>query len=273
MNKVLLLSDKEQLPKGAFELACSLNKQEPILLTGVFLPQVDYWDSLVYTPYGTITPWLNYVPEPKVSQEHAIEQFRKQCEQNGIEYRVHDKEYLDVKKEIRIESRFADLIILGSDSFYASPRLETFDEYTENTLHHAECPVVVVPESFEQPDHLVITYDGSPSSAYAIKQFAYIMPQLSALPALLVYVNPDSDKDFPDKTYIEELAKRHYPSLSLLKLDIEPKKFFKDWLSGRKNTLLVTGSRGRSELSELFHKSFMSDTLKDQQLPVFIAHR
>jgi nucleotide-binding universal stress UspA family protein len=39
MNKIILLSDKEQMPKGAFDFARMLDRQQAILLTGVFLPK------------------------------------------------------------------------------------------------------------------------------------------------------------------------------------------------------------------------------------------
>ena len=276
MNKIILLSDKEQLPKGAFDFACMLNEQQPILLVGVFLPKVDYWDTQLYYSFGAAAPWVAYVPgfEPDVLiAEESATQFRQLCQRNGIEYRVHDKKYEDIRKELKTESRFADMILFSNEAFYDHLDEVISDEYSEGTLRHAECPVLVVPETFKKPDNIVLAYDGSASSVYAIRQFAALMPDLAGLDTLLVYVDPNERHDFPDKDYIEELAARHYGKLTFLRLEIDPKDYFDTWLADVKNTLLVTGAQGRSGFSNLFRRSFIGEVLKEHRIPVFIAHR
>jgi nucleotide-binding universal stress UspA family protein len=37
--------------------------------------------------------------------------------------------------------------------------------------------------------------------------------------------------------------------------------------------MLVTGAYGRSELSNLFKKSFLSDVIGQHKIPVFVAHK
>jgi hypothetical protein len=37
--------------------------------------------------------------------------------------------------------------------------------------------------------------------------------------------------------------------------------------------MLVTGAKGRNGFSELFHRSFVADIIREHMLPVFIAHR
>jgi hypothetical protein len=273
MNKIVLLSDKEQLSKGAFEFACMLHEQSPILLSGVFLPHVDYWSSLLYYSYGVGVP-APYLPEPEVAEkQEAISQFTTWCVRNGIEYRVHEKEYENIGTELRTETRFADMLVFSHESFYQHLDSVVSEEYTDEALHLAECPVVIVPENFVRPENIILTYDGSAWSVYAIKQFAQLMPELAKLEALLVYVNPYDGTDLPDRSYIEELAARHYPNLTLQKLDIDPTRYFDTWLSERKNAMLVAGAQGRNGISELFSKSFIKEVVAAHMLPVFTAHR
>jgi nucleotide-binding universal stress UspA family protein len=136
-----------------------------------------------------------------------------------------------------------------------------------------ECAVLIVPERFDFPSRNVLAYDGSKESVYAIKQFAYLFPELTDAETLLVYANDDAEKDFPDKAQIEELAARHFPKLSMFKLDINPKRFFTLWASEEKSAMLVSGSYGHSGLSQLFKQSFVKDVITDHKVPVFIAHR
>jgi hypothetical protein len=72
---------------------------------------------------------------------------------------------------------------------------------------------------------------------------------------------------------MEELVARHFSNLTLLKLDISPKDFFKDWLIKRKSSLVVSGSYGRSGLSQIFKKSFVKNLISSHRLPIFIAHQ
>ena len=272
MNKVILLSDKEELSKAAFEFAVKLNEKSPILLTGVFLPPVDYWNSLLYYSYGMGAPVQYYVPEDFQGENKAITQFKELCQANGIEYRIHDKEYDDIRKELRIETRFADLLVFSNEAFYQHLDEVVSNEYIDNTLHNAECPVVIVPAQYTEPENIILAYDGSASSVFAIRQFAQLFPDLAKKETILVYVDPDSEKDFPEKSHMEELVARHFPRLTLTKLDMEADKYFLTWLSERKNALLVSGAQSRSGVSELFRKSFIRDVLKQHLMPVFIAH-
>src|SRR5207245_6571487 len=115
---------------------------------------------------------------------------------------------------------------------------------------------LLVPEEFDSIDSIILSYDGSKSSVFAIKQFVNLLPELCTKETLLVYA-ADSNKEIPDLTYIEELAGQHFPDLTFYKLDIDPKAYFGTWLSERKNTLIVTVSFGRSGVSFLLRFSFI----------------
>ena len=116
-------------------------------------------------------------------------------------------------------------------------------------------------------------YDGSKSSAYAIKQFTYLFPRLCTNKTLLLYAGENKENEIPEQVNMEELAARHFPDLTLFKLEIDPYKYLDTWAADRKNAILVSGSFGRSAFSQLFHKSFITEILRLHRLPVFIAHR
>ena len=77
----------------------------------------------------------------------------------------------------------------------------------------------------------------------------------------------------PDEVYVEELLARHYNQLTIFKLDVEPDEYFSTWLSNKKQAMLIAGSYGRSGLSEIFRKSFITEAIKAHKLPIFIAHK
>ena len=273
MKKILLAFDGAQFSKGAFEFARRMNELDRVLITGIFLPQVDYanlWSYANGSAGSLFIPLVENEDAAKVKQN--IEQFEKLCRKNNIEYRVHKDFYDFAIPELKRESRFADLLILGSESFYSNIGTGEPNEYFKEALEVAECPVLVVPENYDFPQNTILAYDGSASSVFAIKQFSYLFTRFSDNPTLLVAAQ-DEEENLPDQINIEELAARHFSDLNIQKLDIEPGKYFATWLDERKATILVSGSFGRSFFSQLFKKSFVSDVIRDHKLPVFLAHR
>ncbi len=273
MKKILLAFDGTHFSTGAFEFARQLNELEPVLVTGAFLPQALAANLWSYADGMSGPMFIPLVEgrDTEVMQEN-IAKFETLCQKHGIEYRVHEDLFDFALPELKQETRFADVLIIGSEVFYENLGGK-LNEYLQDVLHGSECPVLVVPEKYDFPETIILSYDGSESSVYAIKQFAYLFPELSKKPTLLVYAHEDGKNEFPKQSNIEELAARHYSDLTLMKLDMPPKKYFGTWMENRRSALLVSGSFGRSGVSQLIKKSFISDVIADHRLPVFTTHR
>ncbi len=274
MKKVLLAFDGSHFSEGAFAFAKQLHDKKRLLLTGAFLPQVEYSNLWSYSGGGM--SGSVFIPMVEDSDAEDIrknmERFESQCVHNGIEYRIH-KNFLDFGiAELKKETRFADLLILGSESFYAESETSEPNEYLVHALEGVECPVIVVPEKFVFPRTNILAYDGSESSVFAIKQFAYLFPELCGNPSQLVYAKKDGNNTLPDEVNMEELAARHFRDLELFKFEGHPRDYFSKENLESCDAILVCGSFGRKGLSSLFHKSFVSDILKQRSVPVFIAH-
>lgn len=272
MKKIILAFDGGHFSEGAFEFARRLNELQRILLVGVFLPHTQMADLMIYAdPAGGMAiP----VPDESKSEEiqRNIEHFQKKCIGNGIDFRVHEN-YVDFAiPELKTESIYADLLILGSEMFYENSLSGAPGDYLQEALHQVYCPVIVVPEHFVFPERIVLAYDGSFDSVFAIKQFAYLFPELTSRRTMLVYGEEDDKADFPQKVSMEELLARHYGELTLYKMDADPRKYFQTWLADKKSAILVSGAYGRSGLSRMFRKSFVKDIIAEHRLPVFIAH-
>lgn len=274
MNKVIIAFDGTQFSEGAFELARELNEMHPILLTGVFVPQVNY--SSLWS-YGTAMAGPGFIPLVEAEESEAIQKnilhFEELCKEHGIKYTIHKDFYDFALPELKKESRFADLLIISSEKFYENMAEDVNNEYMEDAIHHSECPVIVIPEEFEFPKRNILTYDGSGSSVYAIKQFAYLFPDLCQNETLLLYAKDDKTDNLPEEEYIKELTSQHYPNVTIEKLHLNPKKHFTTWLAEEGNVLLVSGAYSKSNIASLFHKSFISQAIGTHKLPVFIAHK
>lgn len=274
MKKILLVFDGTSFSEGAFEFARRLNEKNKILATAVFVPLVNYANLWSYAGTAGATTSIPLIEDEEAEQiEKNIERFQRLCENNNIEFRIHKDFHDFALPELKEETRFADVVILGSETFYADIGIGEPNDYLKMALHDVECPVIIVPEKFNFPENNILSYNGSEASVYAIKQFAYLFPEFTTQPTLLVYSKDELEDDIPHGEYIEELAARHFPDLTIMKLHLDPKDFFADWISNKKNAILVSGAFGRSSLSRVFKKSFVKDVIKEHKLPLFITHR
>jgi hypothetical protein len=266
MKRILIAFDGINFSEGAVEMAFHLHQLSQVQLTGAFIPQVDYEGLWSYSS-GKI---------PLVGDEHNelldqnITRFENACRENNVRFNVK-KDYLGFAlPELKKETRFFDLLLLGGESFFRNSKKD-LNDYIKEALHQSECPTLVVPENFQHPRSIILAYDGSASSVYAIKCFAYLFPELCTLSTILVY-SEEEGEGIPDHVEIAELLKMHYPNSRMLKLDADPDTEFKDWVNEKRRSMLVTGAFGRSLFSSLFRKSFVSDILQGHQIPVFVAH-
>jgi nucleotide-binding universal stress UspA family protein len=274
MKKILVVFDGAHFPTSTLDFALKLNRESPILLTGIFLPSVDYAEAMSYYYYGNaIAPlYLTEYEDDATAIKKNIEKFEAFCSEHHIRCVVHDNIKKKVVSEIQSETRYADLLIMSTTHFYENLGEMIQEEYLTDTLHQSECPVMLLPGEFVLPQNIILAYDGSPSSMFAIKQFIYLMPFFKSLETLIVYAD-DKNNDIPFLDLIEEYADHHFNKVKYYKLTADPKKYFTTWINEKGATLLVSGSFGRSAFSEIFHKNFLRDVIKEHSVPVFIAHQ
>lgn len=273
MKKVLVVFDGAHFPSATLDFAFEMNNKEPILLTGLFLPSVDYAEAMNYFYFGTaLAPlYLEEYEYDSVAIKKNIEQFERLCNQNNVRYKVHKNILKKVVEELRHETRYADLLILSSMHFYENLGVMMQEDYIEDTLHQTECPIVLLPGAYTQPTSIVFAYDGSAASMHAIKQFIYLFPQWTDLETLVIYAN-HGPEDIPSLSLIKEYAAQHFNKLAYYKLDADPKKYFTTWIGNKSSSLMVSGAYGRSAFSELFRRNFLKDVVKEHLMPLFIAH-
>jgi hypothetical protein len=273
MNKILLVFDGSHFSEGAFKWASYFNEINPCRLTGIFLQPIDYRDIVGYTGAGnavpiTLTPFQS---DTSVIKKN-VAQFENRCQREGIEYRTHMDTDMFALEELQTETRFADFMIISAELFYENIGKDQPNDYMKKILRQTECPVFIVPEEFKPVHTVLLAYDGKADSVFAIKQFSYLFPELCRKESKLITIE-DEDEPFPHQDLIEELASKHFPNLTFELVDKEKIETFSDWVSTEPGSMLVAGSYGRSELSNLFKKSFLSGVIEEHSMPVFIAHR
>lgn len=274
MKKLIIALDGQHFPQGAFDFVKNINLSSKVLLAGVFLSPIDYSKVLAFTGMEGVTLMPEWMVrnDDDVLVNKNINLFKEACTAEGIEYRIHKDTDLMAISSLIEETRFADALLISSDLFYENISTRQPNFYLEEVLKKAECPVMLVPEKYEEPGQVILTYDGSESSVFAIKQFAYVYPELAKKETVLLSITSHED-DLPEYSLISELVSRHFPNLKLQSLHLKHKKDFTEWLSMKPNSFIVMGAFSRSLFSHLFRKSFASDVIHEIKMPIFISHK
>jgi hypothetical protein len=274
MKKLIIALDGQHFPHGAFEFVKSINTKARVLLAGIFLSPVDYSKVLAYTGLDGISlmpEWLTKNEDDEVVNKN-ISLFDKACDAEGIDYRIHKDTDLMALSSLIEETRFADALLVSSELFYQNVQKEQPNLYLEEVLKKAECPVMLIQEEYVEPGQIILAYDGSASSVFAIKQFSYVYPELTGKRTILLSINNHEEK-LPDQNMITELLGRHYPDLSIQSLHMTGRKDFTQWVSAQPASFIVMGAFSRSFFSQLFKKSFASDVIRNIRMPIFISHK
>ncbi|GAB4092559.1 adenine nucleotide alpha hydrolase family protein [Flaviaesturariibacter terrae] len=275
MKKVLLLFDGLNFSEETIAFVRHLHLLSPVLATGFFAPVVSLANVWSYAAAGetsaAIPPLLEEEEEQQMQQHKK--RFEELCQASRIPYRVHEAVNDLALPALRHESRFADLLVMSGEAFYNGILFARPSHYLRQALHDTECPVLVLPNKAELPASVLVAYDGSRESVYALKQFAYLFPELARMPTTIVHAAKGSDKAIPEAALIEELAGVHFKNATYQQLAGTNREELRTWMENRHDTLLVAGSFSRNWLSELFRNSFCGDLIQSHRLPVFIAHR
>ncbi len=269
MRKVIIPFNGGKYSEIAVSFANTLNKIQPILITGIFFTEFEFSKFFLLTESLPEAGYESIIQSEKEVIKKNIERFINSCKKNDIQYALHEIEDDFTIPELTKETRFADLMIIASKDFYKNS--ETTD-YLKDMLHHTECPVLIVPKEFYFPSQNILAYDGSASSVFAIKQFAYLFPDLCNNKTILVYAGAEG-KDIPGQVHIEEFTSSHFSNLAISVLHNNRKKNFHDWILEHQNPLLVSGSFGRSGFSSLFTKDFVLNIIDEHKTLIFIAHQ
>ncbi|RYY96705.1 MAG: hypothetical protein EOO11_12795 [Chitinophagaceae bacterium] len=273
MKKIVMALLEESFPEDAFQFVQELHGRAPVQLTAAFVAESPIVTAWAVTGMPPDPLWLSPVAEADPDAYAQTKQLLgERCAAHGIPVQVHGRSPHGDIAQLRKESRFCDLLVVSHGLFFDASFSGIEWDHFASTVQELECPVVVVPAGFRFPQQNIIAYDGSASSVFALRQFYSVLPELSANPTFLVYGNDADDREVPDLALLEELARPHFPQLSITKLPGDPKTAILGRVGREEQPILVLGALGHRGLSRIFHRSFSYRHLLDQKVPVFIAH-
>jgi len=279
MEKILLAMDAAQLNMKAIDFACYIARLTRSRLTGIFLEGlVDGDNRRGENPFGggawdsdADNPDIVPATIPSAVTEANIKLFREACVCRDTLSAIHRDRGIPLS-EILAETRFADLLIIDPETSFTKSDRHIPGRFVKDILDASECPVLIAPYTFEPIEEIVLSYNGTASSVYAIKQFTSLFPELTHKKVHVVNVRQDNTQAIEDQFKMKEWLKAHYDNVEfvLLKGDASDQLF--GYLLEKKNAIVVMGAYGRNMVSRFFKPSHAKLIVKTINLPIFIAH-
>ncbi|RXK87272.1 universal stress protein [Filimonas effusa] len=274
MKKMIVALDGLKYSESAASYAIHLAKQSNSFLAGIFLDDFTYHSYRIYDLIESGGEEKVVLEETdKAIRAESVSQFENACEEAGISFAVHHDQSIALQ-ELLHESIYADLLVIDGK--------ETLTHYTERSpsrfirdlLAEAQCPVVVVPSSYRVMEKIIMLYDGSPSSVFAIRMFSYAFPVLKHLETEVVTVkDPVTAMNLPDNRLMKEFMRQHFPKATYTVLTGAAETEIVEHLKKQfGQTLVVLGAYQRGMVSRWLKTSMADVLIRELHCPLFIAH-
>ncbi len=277
MQKIIAAFDGFKLSKSTLNYAIALTAKANAHLTNVFL------DDKTYTRYAIYDlVFENGVSEKKMSKlQHKDAAVRSEatdvvidaCSKTGISFNLHHDENIALD-ELLHETIFADLLIINSAESFTHHEEKYPSRFLQDLLSNTQTPILLTPPTYQPIEKIVLLFDGTPTSVYAIKQLNYLLPIFNYLPIELITVkNEDDQLSNVDIDLLKEFLQRHYPAITYTILNGTASTEIVTYLKKEPlQCLIALGAYRRSMMSRWF-KSSMADALVHAfNFPLFIAH-
>lgn len=278
MKRILFLTNAYKLSSRSMDFAafiCRLNKSS---LTGIFLsgePQSHRAMAILREEIAcagvevTATRPLNEIKQECI--QRTVEHFEKICVGQGI--RQDTMLIADQQLErLLLECRYADLLLIDPVLGLGEATQMLPASFIRNLLSQAECPVMMMPERFDGLNEIVFTYDASPSSVFAIRQFTSMFPGLGNRPLVVLTAGADTRINPEEHAKLKNWLDFHYSNVSYHDVRENSRIGLLEYVLGKENIIIVMGAYGRSGWSAFFSSSHADPMLKYISKALFISH-
>ncbi len=278
MKNFLAIFDGYNMRQSTLRYAMQLAQDANAHLTGVFLNEFLYHtyniSEVVFhnQQYSKVIEALD--TKDQATRHAAVQQFQSACSKAHIPFSIHRDKSIALQ-ELQHESLFADLIIINEHETFSQSKEQSPTPFIKELLCNVYCPVLVVPDEYKTFDNIVLLYDGSPSSLYAIKMFSYLVDSAKQLPVEVLTIKEELIPvlRLPDNKLMREFMKRHFSGIQYTIVNGNTEELVVSRLKQQgENKIVVLGAYGRSAISRWFKNSLGDVLLKALNTPLFVAH-
>lgn len=278
MKKILVAFDGSFYSVSALNYAIQIAKIENAMIAGIFLEDITAYHqfSPIFKSPDMIGLAEDVIHDIKADQkqnvEENIQKFRKTCMEENVPYAIEHDSGIP-SRQIVEESMFADLLITGSVTYFSNISYTSDHNLVSDILAKAHCPVLVVPEKHYPIQSVIMAFDGSASSTFAIKQFLYLFPNMIKHSKItLLSIVEESHQSVEGEKRMFSLLQLTAINPSREKITGRPADEILHYAKLSNNSIIVMGAYGRNAFSKFFKASLGAKIVKAKSIPVFVAH-
>jgi len=277
MKKISAVLDGLKFSEATMKYAIRMAADTNALLTGVFPESYLYHSFHLFDMVGnqgiSKVKLKHLLEKDQATRHNAIAIFKEHCKRMEVDCVIHNDKTFPLEDLIK-ESIYSDLLMIGGHETMNNINEAAPTTFIDNLLSETQCPVMVVPSKYQDIQKVVLLYDGSPSSVFAVKMFNYLLPLLRDLETEVIYVSgEDNPKDLPENKLIREFIRCHCPLAKYIILSGDPDEQIVAYLKNEKlNPLVVLGAYQRGVVSRWFRSSMADKLISQLAVPLFITH-
>lgn len=273
MKKLLVAAGDKDFNTVTLDFACYIARLTRSSLTGI-LPESSARNSdSIDHPADSHT---NEATATAASRSRADlsddrkERFMSACTSRNVRGLLQESRSL---QGLIDATRFADAIIMDSDFTMHENLLESAPtHWAKKLLHEAMCPVIVTPFNFEKLNEIILTYDGSKSSLYAIREFIHLLPELKDIPVTILQVWLEEESVHHRTHELEDWLELYFGKVNTVIIESPTSDQLLEYLLAHPDAFVVMGGFGRGRISRLLQPSTSGTAVKLLANPMFVAH-
>ena len=278
MKNILVAVDATKLDLNTLDFACYLARLTNSKITAAFLenlvadkkPLLKNIQGKAYVEWDIDENSPEVIEKKKMIEDNIL-QFKEGCNKRSVSCIIHKEEGVPAAEMLE-ESRYADFIITDIATSFKKVAEGSPSHFVKDLLKQSECPVIIAPERFDGIDRIIFTYDGSSSAVFAMKQFTYLLAELSDKPVSIFHVDDKAELSTEEKQKLKGWLQNHYSAVGFETKAGDATYEMLAYLCLKKNVFIVMGAYGRSAVSRFFKHSRADVISKYISQPIFITH-
>lgn len=276
-RRILVGLDPSEYSKKAVSFACHRAKAKGATVIGVAVVDLPGIEKASHGAGVGASHFAKKAREKHLAEatellEALLAEFQRTCEAAGVAYEAELKSG-DPTEEIGEASRSADLIVIGTRTYF---HFETEDEpgqTLQELLKEHACPVLALPKELSLPFKTTLfPYDGSAKAAHSMREFATLAGTLPLTTEVtLLHVGEDLEEGRTrlarPTQYLEAYGYQVHQKI----LPGDPQDVILKAALEHQPAVVVIGSSSKSGLRAFLFGSVTRTLIEDGTIPLFIS--
>jgi hypothetical protein len=277
MKKLLALFHEKSAATSSSVL--DVAKAGPFELDGIFLQERKSSIDFQYPLLNDISVVQSSFFDDRTEREnmeiekHKLRLIKHEFAAEGLPFETGCLHESSLRKLVEV-SAGADLMMFDANMNLSEYLHTPMNVSMEDVLVKASCPLYLFTKQEATVQKVILAYDGSPSSLYAIRMYRNLFRGWKNLPTVLLSLNITGTQPKHNRQMLDDGLRKHFGHFDTETQDGELRVELVNYIQQQTaDVLVVTGCEGGEALSRKFHRNLGSIVLKQTRASVFITHQ